>query len=298
MLIYTLGHATALPRRFQVALLAVEPEGTPPGGMGADRAVRYSKQWFLRTRKEFSGIRHCERSREWGGVDASASTMCGGHRGQRQHFSDWHFPALRGSSERLSRCCRGADQIRRGHLTLYTFGLRHFDQSYDSATGLPLEGIAGCIVDDSIFRRTKDHNDYIENWIRQGNTPPNSLLAYNRLIGAPFSEIPSGRFVALTPRKPIHFDDLNVSYSIDLGSGTDVDHNIRVKSSSFDWSHVVFIQDARDFGVALVADGQILAITCFADGKEGYAGKTYQSIQLFDRSTGISLNYAWREVGK
>ena len=72
------------------------------------------------------------------------------------------------------------DQIRRGHLTLYTFGLRHFDQSYDSATGLPLEGIAGCIVDDSIFRRTKDHNDYIENWIRQGNTPPNSLLAYNR----------------------------------------------------------------------------------------------------------------------
>jgi probable HAF family extracellular repeat protein len=133
---------------------------------------------------------------------------------------------------------------------------------------------------------------------RKGIGDAGCRMASNRLIAAPFSEIPSGRSTAMTPRKPVRFDDLDVTYSKCPGSGTDADHRIRVKSSSFDWYHVVFIQDARDFGVALVADGRILAIRYLADGKESYAGKTFQSIQLFDRSTGISLDYADREVGK
>ena len=82
------------------------------------------------------------------------------------------------------------EQIRRGHLTLYTFGLRDFDRSYDPATGLPLEGIAGCEIDESVSC-AMEHNDYIKKWIDQGNTPPNSLRRYNRLIAKPFSEIPA-----------------------------------------------------------------------------------------------------------
>ena len=105
------------------------------------------------------------------------------------------------------------EQIRRGHLTLYTFGLRHFDQSYDPDTGLPLEGIAGCIVSDSDLRRAQEHNDYIKNWINQGTPPPNSLRRYNRLIAKPISEISANSFVPLTLGKPVQLHGMKITYT-------------------------------------------------------------------------------------
>ena len=102
----------------------------------------------------------------------------------------------------------------------------------------------------------------------------------------------------MTPRTPVRLHNLEVTYTITPNGLGSVDHHIVVKSSSSNWSHTVFIDDARKFGVTLAADGRIVAITYIADGKGAFVGKTYQSIQLFDRQMGISLNYVNREVGK
>ncbi len=189
------------------------------------------------------------------------------------------------------------EQIRRGHLTLYTFGLRDFDRSYDPTTGLPLEGIAGCVVDESTLRRAREHNEYVKNWIRRGNTPPNSLLPYNRLIADPFSQIPASSFVPLTPQKPAKLANLEVTYAIIREVTGSAYHTITVKSSSANWSNPVFIGNAARLGIALVADGRVVAITTSADDKEAL-GKSYQSITLFDRPTGISLNHVAKKGGK
>jgi hypothetical protein len=189
-------------------------------------------------------------------------------------------------------------QIRHGHLTLYTYGLPISDQFYDPTTGLPLEAIEGCMVDETTQRRAKEHNDYIRNWIAQGNTPPNSLRAYNHLIAEPFSNIIPTSFVSITPGKSVQLDGLEVTYTIHTGCTGSVYHDFSVKTDSSGWSHTVFNEGAKNFGVALVAEGRILALSYLADGQETFAGKTFQTIQLFDRPTGISLNDVYREKSR
>jgi hypothetical protein len=199
------------------------------------------------------------------------------------------FPAI--DQRRSLGVEEAQEQIRCGHSTLYSYGLRGVN-NYNPALGLPTQAIASCIVDESILRRAREHNEYIENWIRQGNTPPNSLLRYNRLIADPFSEIPASSFVPLTPGKPVYLDHLEVSYTINSDA---FGGRIAFKSGSVNWSDTVDYGDARTLGVALVADGRIVAITNIAGDKEALGN---QFIELFDRPTGISLNHVAKKGDK
>jgi len=186
-------------------------------------------------------------------------------------------------------------QIRSGHITLYAYGHPGDGPDYDATTGLPLESIARCMPVDSIVERLRGHNDYIERWIATGNTPPNSLRNYNDVIDRPFATIPTSLFASLSNTEAIKLGGIQIAYSrMPLRSDDIEEYKFLVTTSDGAWSDTVF--NARNFLIALLADGRILAMTYVFDGKDSFPGWLDKRIQLFDTATGISLNYSKREI--
>jgi hypothetical protein len=77
------------------------------------------------------------------------------------------------------RGCTEADQeIAKSEATIYTYGLQVGSNNLDRETGLPLNPIAGCVVDETIEGRTTGHNARIRKYIEWFGLPSNSLKAW------------------------------------------------------------------------------------------------------------------------
>jgi hypothetical protein len=74
------------------------------------------------------------------------------------------------------RGCTEADlQIAKSEATIYTYGLRAGLDNLDRETGLPVEAIAGCVVDETTEGRAAGHNARIQRYIKSYGLPSNSL---------------------------------------------------------------------------------------------------------------------------
>jgi hypothetical protein len=118
-------------------------------------------------------------------------------------------------------------QLRRGGPTIYTFGLMHdSSEELDRLTGLPLEPIAGCLVDKGILGRAAGHNDWVIEYLKANGLPPTSPRRWPKEIfglreffalrtaagdlrpltpGGPGMESPDGRFTV----RPVRADAFN-----------------------------------------------------------------------------------------
>jgi hypothetical protein len=73
------------------------------------------------------------------------------------------------------------EELKSGTATLYGHGLRRLDAPLlDRTTGLPIELIAGCVVDSSILGRAAGHNKRIEEFIAKRGLPTNSFKRWEK----------------------------------------------------------------------------------------------------------------------
>jgi hypothetical protein len=73
-------------------------------------------------------------------------------------------------------------EIKKGVVTLYTFGLRTLFENLDKDTGLPIQAIAGCVIDDGIIGRRAGHDDAVTAHIKLHGLPPNSFKRWEKDI--------------------------------------------------------------------------------------------------------------------
>ena len=74
-------------------------------------------------------------------------------------------------------------EIWRGELTIYRVGgLRWFGEicRVDRATGLPIEDIGGCVVDEGLDQRIHGHNDHVAQYLRWRGLPKTSLKRWEK----------------------------------------------------------------------------------------------------------------------
>jgi hypothetical protein len=182
--------------------------------------------------------------------------------------------------------------IERGHVVLYQYGsvLSDCADGYEPTTGLPIEGIGGCIHHDATERLAREYNDYIMEWVAQGNTPANSLLPHSDLISQPFAKISADAWVAVAYGKSVDLSALRVEYS-KIVDPDEIAHRITV-SKADDWFWTLGDNHARQFETALVADELVLAVRYVA----GIFGDAREYIRLFDAETGIELKERSRPV--
>ncbi len=181
-------------------------------------------------------------------------------------------------------------QIRRGHITIYTYNMYDSDSRYDASTGLPIEQIgAGPLrPGDDAMNRVWGHNEYVRRWIAQGNVPPNSLKKYDRLILAPLLSVDGSSFVDLPLQTPVRIGSFRIVYSRSVHSGIRT-HDIFVRGPATRWKHQVYGKDTKQFSAALISDDKILAIRCFFPGRNANESDKYERVDLLDSYTGICL---------
>ena len=66
------------------------------------------------------------------------------------------------------------NELKAGRASIYVYGLRPESENQDQETGLPYQGIAGCLVDERIVGRAVGHNERIAEYIREQGLPSNS----------------------------------------------------------------------------------------------------------------------------
>ena len=64
--------------------------------------------------------------------------------------------------------------------TIYVYGLRDLGEFLDRRTGLPLQPIAGCVVDNTILGRANGHNERIKESILKKGLPSNSFKKWEK----------------------------------------------------------------------------------------------------------------------
>jgi hypothetical protein len=65
-------------------------------------------------------------------------------------------------------------ELNGGNSTIYVYGLRPESENEDPETGLPVQGIAGCLVDQRIVGRAAGHNERIVEYIKKQGFPGKS----------------------------------------------------------------------------------------------------------------------------
>jgi hypothetical protein len=97
--------------------------------------------------------------------------------------ADTHAPK---TEEYRSAYQQGRDEadkeVSNGVATLYSFGLRLSLDFVDRETGLPIDAIAGCVVDDSILGRALGHNERIREHIKAHGLPANSFKPWEKQL--------------------------------------------------------------------------------------------------------------------
>jgi hypothetical protein len=71
-------------------------------------------------------------------------------------------------------------QLEAGQATIYIYGLRDGGEFLDRRSGLPLEPIAGCAVDNTILGRASGHNKRIKEFITEKGLPSNSFKKWEK----------------------------------------------------------------------------------------------------------------------
>jgi hypothetical protein len=71
-------------------------------------------------------------------------------------------------------------QLEACQATIYVYGLRDLGEFLDRRTGLPLEPIAGCVVDNTILGRATGHNERIKKFILETGLPGNSFRKWEK----------------------------------------------------------------------------------------------------------------------
>jgi hypothetical protein len=66
------------------------------------------------------------------------------------------------------------NELKGGRASIYVYGLRPESENQDQETGLPYQGIAGCLVDERIVGRAVGHNERIAEYIKEHGLPSNS----------------------------------------------------------------------------------------------------------------------------
>jgi hypothetical protein len=66
------------------------------------------------------------------------------------------------------------NELKAGRASIYVYGLRPASENQDQETGLPYQGIAGCLVDERIVGRAVGHNERIAEYIKEHGLPSNS----------------------------------------------------------------------------------------------------------------------------
>ena len=73
-----------------------------------------------------------------------------------------------------------AQEIKKGVVTLYTFGLQMSLEHLDKVTGLPIQPIAGCEIDNEILGRSAGHNEAVMEHVKLQGPPPNSFNRWSK----------------------------------------------------------------------------------------------------------------------
>ena len=71
-------------------------------------------------------------------------------------------------------------RLKAGKATLYIYGLRTSLEFLDRETGIPLEPIAGCVVDNAILGRADGNNNRIKEFIAERGLPSNSFKRWEK----------------------------------------------------------------------------------------------------------------------
>jgi hypothetical protein len=71
-------------------------------------------------------------------------------------------------------------QLEARQTTIYVYGLRDLGEFLDRRTGLPLEPIAGCVVDNTSLGRANGHNERIKESISKKGLPGNSFKKWEK----------------------------------------------------------------------------------------------------------------------
>lgn len=181
-------------------------------------------------------------------------------------------------------------QIRRGHVTMYSVGMMmHPNSCYDASTGLPIEQIEGDIIlDVDAEERARGHNEFVRRWMATGNVPPNSLKEYDGLIRAPLTTLDGSSFVDLPIQTPVKIGSFRIVYCRTIRSGMRT-HHIIVRGPATRWKYELFAEHSEQFSAALIADSKIVVIRCFILGPIENGNDKYERVDLLDAYTGILL---------
>lgn len=73
--------------------------------------------------------------------------------------------------------------LKEGRAALFTYGLRPSFEPLDRQTGLPIQAVAGCIVNDEILGRAAGNNDRIHEYVLKNGLPPGSFKPWEKELG-------------------------------------------------------------------------------------------------------------------
>lgn len=179
--------------------------------------------------------------------------------------------------------------LKGGYAYVYSFGLMRVDgDRVHWSTGLPVEAIAGCVVDDSIVDRATGYNETVQAWIAEHGKPPaNSLKPWEKELKdvvACFNAAGQAKPVPIGAEPLRVFGDADEKHAISITAPNEKgEHYLVLATDAGEVRHLISPESARGAVVKAGPTGS-MTVLLRTPGREGE-----EMYQLYELRRGKAL---------